>query len=216
MDPLSAGIGGGLALIGGILANQANAEQAAKARDFNAQQALVQMQFQERMSSTAYQRSMADMREAGLNPILAYQKGGASSPVGAMANAVAPQMHDVLTPAVNSALAATRTKAEVENMLQTNENLREQNHLIKAQTLRETMQSGQLGSQQHNIDADTVNKIEYLRQLKKQGETADIDSATRRTGVGYYGRGIGTFFRDINPFLGSPGLPTFTDRFGGQ
>lgn len=61
-----------------------NFNQAELARTFSSQQAdkffTLSTEFDREMSNTAYQRAMADMKKAGLNPILAYQQGGASAP----------------------------------------------------------------------------------------------------------------------------------------
>lgn len=133
--------------------NSFNAEEAEKNRLFQGDQAQQQMDFQqrsadqamgftenmansamgfsERMANTSYQRGMADMKAAGLNPLLAYQQGGASAPIGVSGSGVsAPgasgsgsqasgqvaHMQNVLGPAVSSAIQGAQAVQGLESM----------------------------------------------------------------------------------------------------
>ncbi len=133
--PLSALISGGLALIGGSMANSAAAARAAETQQFNAEQAQITRDFQERMSNTSYQRAMADMRIAGLNPILAYKQGGAGTPSGATAAGVTPPVRDILGGAVSTALNARQISASTKN-LQADTELKRTNAAYRAAELQ--------------------------------------------------------------------------------
>ncbi len=101
---------GGAAALGGMALS---AKGQASVNKKQVQLAREQMAFQERMSSTQMQRRMEDLRAAGLNPMLAIQQGGASSPAGQTA-----QLKNPFEAAGSSAGQFSRTAAELKLLSQ--------------------------------------------------------------------------------------------------
>lgn len=107
------------------------------AKDTNKQakkMAREQMAFQERMSNTSYQRAMEDMRRAGLNPMLAYMQGGASSPGGAQPTLRAPAMGNLVAQGLTAGSQIEQRKLQNNNIKEQNMLLKDQQKLVQAQT----------------------------------------------------------------------------------
>lgn len=146
MDPILGGVlSGSLGLIGSLVGtsqNNRNAlEMQQQAQQFNAAQTLQQQQFQEQMSSSAYQRASKDMTAAGLNPAMMFSSGSAAStPSGAAATTQPAQKTSAwgqVGPAMDRIVSSAIAAKTFDKMTDEIANLKSLGDRIKAETLTE-------------------------------------------------------------------------------
>lgn len=162
-------------IFGGVLGYKGQRD----ANEKNLQIAREQMAFQERMSGSAYQRAVADLQAANLNPMLAYSQGGASTPVGS-----APKMENALGAGVAGASQAAQALSAMQSVQQSQaqtELLRSQRDKTQAETVSNNLHSAKLAAEvdkmraeQHRTSSETIPH-EY--QLERYFADTRVSSA---------------------------------------
>lgn len=202
-------IGSVISGIGGVVSNSSTDERQEKAQVFNAEQAALNRDFQMQMSNTAYQRGMDDMKKAGLNPILAYQKGPASSPSGATASTSftpASNVGEAMVSGYNNSArtASDNAKTDMGTKLVTQEveNAKAMFGQIQAQTAKALAETTKTEADTRISEAVLPKTVEEGKKLASENTARSVDSSFYGSKFGAGARYLGNFLSEVNPLKG--------------